>query len=203
VTGSEARRIVALLAGGWPGRPLPESAEEVYALALGDLDYEAAKAAVMRLIQTSRFLPTVAEIREAAVRDRVSLPGPEEAWGIVRQAIGSSGGSYVVPAFDCLEIQLAVDDLGWREICLSEQGSTRARFCEAYRVRATRRLDAEARGLPAPGRRRALPSGEGAPRVVAIETGYPTAPAAAPAELEPGSAMVLALADHLTRRRDP
>jgi hypothetical protein len=208
VTRKEATQIVAMLQGAFPQRQLPDSTIEVYAMALADLDFELARAAVMRLVQTSRFLPTIAEIREAAVRDRVSLPTPEEAWGIVRRAIGQHG-SYRVPVFDCDEIHDAVRDIGWKEICLSEQpASTRARFIDAYKSRVERRMNAEARGAYARGKRElpALPDSYGEGTRCVVETGYATGPSLAlvPAEDEP-RALVSRIADELATKltRDP
>jgi hypothetical protein len=179
VTRKEATQVVAMLQGAFPQRQLPDSTVEVYAMALADLDFELAKAAVMRLVQTSRFLPTVAEIREAAVRDRVSLPTPEEAWGIVRRAIGKHG-SYRVPVFDCDEVHDAVRDIGWQEICLSETpASTRARFIDAFKSRVARRMDQEARGSYVRGARElpALPENFGDDTRCLVETGYASGPA--------------------------
>jgi hypothetical protein len=174
---SEAARIVAMLQGAWTQRQLPESTAEVYALTLADLDYELAKAAVVKLIQTSKWLPTVAEIRDTAVRSRVSLPSPEEAWGVVHRAI-SKHGSYRTPTFDCEEIDGAVGDIGWRAICLTENiASERARFIDAFKARSSRRIQAEATGKYVP-REKLLPPAEhereiGDTRVL-VETGYPT-----------------------------
>lgn len=212
MTMAEAKRLVAMLASAWPKQEIRQDTLEVYALALGDLDYELAKTAVMRLVQTATFFPAIAEVRAAAVRDRVTLPTAEEAWGIVRGAIGRHG-SYRVPVFDCDEVQLAVDAIGWKEICLSENpASSRARWIDAFKAFVGRRMDAEARGayrsperhLPAASDEREL----GDVRVL-VETGYPTLRVARPAlravngpeaVAEIAGDIVDQLTDRLTRR---
>lgn len=174
---SEAKEIVAMLVGAYPHPPLPPSTVGVYAMALADLDYGDAKAAVMRMCCTAKWLPKISEIREEVARGRVKLPSPEEAWGIVRRAVGKHG-SYRVPIFDCEEIHGAVEDIGWKTICLAQEGdaSTRSRFCEAFKSRAARRYHAEVTGDRVPPERQIPPHEPeiGDVRVLA-ETGYPTA----------------------------
>lgn len=180
MTSAEAKQVVSMLQSAWPRNPMPDSTIAVYAMALSDLDFALAKGAVVKLIQTAKWLPTVSEIRDAAVRSRVSLPSPEEAWGLVHRAI-SKHGSYRTPTFDCDEIDGAVQDIGWRAICLSENiASERARFIDAFKGRAARRYELEATGkYIAP--QKALPpawrsEGErpvGDTRVL-VQTGYAT-----------------------------
>lgn len=211
MTKAEAYRVVAMIQGAWPRPPLPDGTGEVYAMSLADLDFERTKAAVTRLVQTSRFLPTVAEIREAAAKDRVSLPAPEEAWGVVRRAIGKHG-SYRVPVFDCDEIQAATDAIGWKEICLAEgdaaQAANRSRWIDAYKAFRSRRLEDEARGVYRPADRQLPPRSEverepGDSRVL-VETGYATQRLAlVPAETEADASarqLTDGLAELLTRR---
>jgi hypothetical protein len=150
VTKDEARDLVGMLVATWPRPPVEKATVHAYAFALADLDHEAVKAAVLSLMQTSRFLPTIAEIRERSVKQRVNLPGPEEAWGIVRRAVGTVG-SYRLPEFDCDEIQAAVRAIGWKEICLGEnEAATRARFIDAMKGETARRMQAEATGRYVP-----------------------------------------------------
>jgi hypothetical protein len=178
---SEAARVTAMIQGAWSRPPLPESTVEVYEMALVDLDYELVKDAVMRLVQTSKWLPTIAEIREHAVKGRVALPSPEEAHGIVRRAVGQHG-SYRTPTFDCDEIDGAVQDVGWRALCMAQEGdaANRSRFCSAYKARVDRRLELEATGRYRP-QQKALPPAwrdeserpPGDTRVL-VQTGYAT-----------------------------
>lgn len=202
MTTAEAKRLVVMLSASWPRQEIQQATLEVYALALADLDHGVAKAAVLQLMQTSRFFPTIAEIREAAVQTRVSLPTPEEAWGVVHRAIGKHG-SYREPLFDCDEIQLATDAIGWQELCLGEHpAANRARWLDAYRGFVSRRLSAEARGKYVPPERQLGPE---AKLPVLVETGY--ASPRADDEPEPTEAttearsLVQRLADGLGGRR--
>lgn len=52
----------------------------VYSEALADLEPAAVDVAVAALIKTSRFFPTVAEIRERVGEQKLGLPTPAEAW---------------------------------------------------------------------------------------------------------------------------
>lgn len=54
-----------MLLGAYPNAKATASTSQVYEAMLADLDVAEARAAVQRLIATSRFMPTVAEIREA------------------------------------------------------------------------------------------------------------------------------------------
>jgi hypothetical protein len=157
---ADAIRIVAMLQGAYPRTALPDSTAEVYALTLNDLAYEDVKQAVAKLIQTSKWLPTVAEIRSLIVEERASLPAPEVAWGEVQRAIGRVG-SYMTPVFECEEIDRAVRVLGWKNICLDENvASTRARFVDAYRALREERVKLEATGRYVPSERQ-LPAEPG------------------------------------------
>ena len=125
----------------------------VYERMLEDLDVEVARKAVQRLITTSRFLPTIAEIRETAFE---IVNGPartgEEAFAIVLRAIREVG-QYQAPVFDD---ELIVEALGvwggWEGACNSPENDPggRARFVELYdALAAARRLDAIS-GVPLP-----------------------------------------------------
>jgi hypothetical protein len=180
MTRDEVKQLVAMMAATWTRPPVLAETVQAYCFALADLDHAAAKAAVLHLMQTARFFPTIAEIRDAAVRSRVSLPSPEAAWGIVHRAI-SKHGSYRLPIFDCEEIDGAVADIGWKAICLSENiASERARFIDAFKSRAAKRIQLEATGkykatpkaIPEWAGEHDRPIGDNR---ALVETGYPTA----------------------------
>lgn len=55
-----------------------------------------------------------------------------EAWADVLKAIGNVG-SYCMPSFDDIPTQRAVEAIGWKDICFSENiGVERAHFMRAY-----------------------------------------------------------------------
>ncbi|HEY1551121.1 MAG TPA: hypothetical protein VGG28_25000 [Kofleriaceae bacterium] len=110
---------------------------EAYAAALGDLDVEAVRAAVIRIVRTSKWLPTVADIRSevgelAHAASRAGL----EAWGDIVRAM-QRYGSHRTPGidftFDDPVIAELVSSTLWRELCGSDNAvADRARFVDAY-----------------------------------------------------------------------
>jgi hypothetical protein len=140
VTDLQAKKLVAILLAAYPtARVGADGARiaDVYGRMLEDLDVEATTRAIKRIIRTSRFLPTVAEIRAAAleVADGAAR-APGDAWGDVLRAIGRYGANRTPGVEFCFADPLvarAVQSLGWRELCLSEVGyADRARFVELY-----------------------------------------------------------------------
>lgn len=184
MTRGEVARLVAVMRAAWATRsPIGEDTVAVYCADLLDLDHGRALEAVEALRKTSEWFPTIAAIRARAVRDRVALPAPEEAWGIVRRAIGRIG-MYRVPEFDCDEVHDAVAAIGWKSICTDDnEAATRARFCAAMASMIARRNDREATGRYRPAERMLPPAGEPASgdAHVLVETGYRTERPAAPA----------------------
>lgn len=160
MTPNESAKLVAMVLGAFP-RGIPQNPElarktaEVYKRMLLDLDYEVAERAVARLIATSRFLPTVSEIRAAAVdvtQGAVRQGG--EAWGDVNMAIRRFG-RYREPVFDDPIVAECVKQLGWQSLCNSTNDvADRARFIELYDGLAERVRRDEVAGpalaLPAP-----------------------------------------------------
>jgi hypothetical protein len=103
---SEAYEIVLMLQAAY-GREMPDSTVKLYRAKLAKLDARSCTRAVDRLIDTSRFLPSVAEIREQtflirkdmldarAVRERrKALPAP---YGDVKALLASVAQSVPEP----------------------------------------------------------------------------------------------------------
>lgn len=115
---------------------------------LADIPAEVLKAAAFQHIATSKWWPSVAELRELARRltrpDRLS---GIEAWGLVVAQVRKTG-SWGRPEFEDSNIMKAVRVIGWSTICLGEhEASNRARFIECYETLA-RREDWRASLLP-------------------------------------------------------
>lgn len=151
----EIKKLVAVLVASFSSSRISMDTVGVYERMLSDLDYVVANAAVERLLATAKFLPTIAEIREAclALSSGEKLPGGE-AWGIVLSAIRKYG--YVrVPGKDFewedRIVAKCVTALGWNELCSSENvQADRARFIELYdKLASTERTRQLADGLPA------------------------------------------------------
>jgi Loader and inhibitor of phage G40P len=164
MTKLEAARLVACLFAAYPAASsnVNNRTTEIFERMLGDLDYVVANAAVERLIATSRFMPTIAEIREACMD--LSLGERRaggEAWGSVLRAI-SGAGIYRKPGVDFVfndpVVARCVAALGWEELCNSEnQHADRARFIELYdKLAVSTRKEQNTGALPAAQRLKAL-----------------------------------------------
>lgn len=117
--------------------------QEVWLEMLGDLPADLLAAAVRSHIERSQWLPSVAEIRQAAVRlMRQGSPAQEsaiDAWGSVKREVRRVG-SYGAPYFVNPITARVVQRMGWREICLSEdpEAVVRAQFERYYNAEMTR-----------------------------------------------------------------
>jgi hypothetical protein len=150
---SEAIEVVMLLVGAFPQAKFDAVSRDVYERMLLDLDAPDTRSAVQRLIRSSRFLPSIAEIRRA-VADATLGPkrSGAEAWIDVAYEIRRVGYCGT-PRFDDDVTRRLVDRWGWRRLCLEGSWeSDRARFIEAYDEIAGReregRLAAPALSLP-------------------------------------------------------
>lgn len=153
MTAVEVQRLVTVLVASFSTRGMadPAATQAIYRRMLADLDYAAAHAAVERLLATAKFLPTIAEIREAALE---VTAGPRrhggDAWRDVLEAVSRYGRNRL-PSFDDAVTAACVRSLGWQEICNSEnQVADRARFIELYdKLAREQRVERVAGGLPA------------------------------------------------------
>lgn len=133
MTPAETAKILTVLKASYPRQELTSATVSAYSAMLADLPYESVDAAVRRLIASSKWFPTIAEIRSEVAEGKIAeLPAAEVAWGEVRKAI-SKFGYYRVPVFKHEAIARAVDVIGWDTICLDENvAATRKRFIDAY-----------------------------------------------------------------------
>ncbi len=150
MTKKEAAIVVFELLSNYPNSErVGQATIEAYEKNLADLDFESARSAVARLAQTSKFIPTIAEVRAAArdLRTGAKRTGLE-GWGDVVRAI-QYVGSYRTPTFDDPIVAHVVRCLGWREVCLGDNESAlRARFVEAYESISDREFREEAVAEP-------------------------------------------------------
>lgn len=117
---------------------------------LSDIPYEVAEKSLLKVLSTSRFFPTIAEIREASVQ----LTQPRqidaiEAWGIIIQAIRKYGHYREKEGMDSLppDVREMAKQFTWRELCLNENPDTlRAQFRMAWETQAKRTK--ETKSLP-------------------------------------------------------
>lgn len=157
----ECAKVSAIVASSYPGAAFSDENAAAYERQLADLEYPLVVAALDLLTKTSRFLPTVAEIRDAAL----DIAAGErrtgaEAWADVVKAIRHVG-HYRNPRFADPIVADCVSSLGWRNLCLegSNDSADRARFIELYDnlSRRERRARQAAPALAAPAARGHLP----------------------------------------------
>lgn len=116
--------------------------------ALSDLSYEVAEMAVLKVLSTSKFFPTIAEIREAAAL--ITQPqqlDAMEAWGLIGEAIRKYGYYQQGEAMKSLpeDVKEMVKQFTWRDLCLSETPETlRAQFRMAWEARSKRKKEMKA-----------------------------------------------------------
>ena len=118
---------------------------------LSDVTLNVAIAALKRYISTSKWLPTVADIREAIAQiSYPPLPDASEAWFEVTQAIAVYGYNNHEEAYKSMsDLTLtAVKRMGWRKLCMSDNDvSDRSNFNKIYEG-LTKRIETE-RLIPA------------------------------------------------------
>lgn len=134
MTPSQAAKLVAVLLQAYPQAQFGPSSSALYERELADLDAGTALDAVRRIVRTNKWLPTVAEIRAAAVdvtagARRLGV----EAWGDVVEAIRRIGSYQAAPEFTDQATSECVRLLGWLNLCRgTNEAADRARFVELY-----------------------------------------------------------------------
>src|SRR5574344_1474619 len=97
-----------------------DSQLEFYVEMLSDLDPELIFSAVKKIILKSKFIPSIAEIRENCESISSTATGirplnADEAWGIVMKAVKDTP-PYEHPKFDSEAITETVNNMGWQTI---------------------------------------------------------------------------------------
>ncbi len=167
MTRAETARLLAFVTALYPKIELGPATVPAWHEMLGDMPFELAMTATKRVLSQQTFpsLPAIGEIRAAAVDlTAPKLRDPGEAWREVMQEIRRVG-SYGKPEFSTPEVALAVATIGWRELCLSDEGDgvIRAHFLRVYEQYARRaREDAV---LPETVKRQAL-TGDARPMLI-------------------------------------
>lgn len=160
----EVAELVALVAATWPRPPMTEATQRAYERHLMSLEYEAASEALNRLAATQKFLPSIAEIREAAT---AAKEGPVraglEAWGDVLEARATFGfrqkseGAWtpaeaplLTPPFtDPIVAQCVEQSGGWARFS-DPTSFDRDAFVKLYDVLARRAREGRVAGLALP-----------------------------------------------------
>lgn len=136
-TTEQISEVLGVLMAAYPGwgenNPKIDATLEVYLFSLSDIDAGLLRAAALQHIGSSKWFPTVSELRESALS--IVTHGdesPEEAWGEVKRAIRLYG-SYREPQFINAKIAQTVKIMGWLNLCMSEnEVADRAHFFKVY-----------------------------------------------------------------------
>ena len=149
----EAEIIVALTPYlvAFPQSKMTAEGLIIYAKALSSLSVAEINAAMLKLMRTCKFFPTVAEIFEQAtvMKDFASgkeLPSPDEAWAEVQREVRHKH-LYHEWEFSCPEVKVAVEHFGKFELCtlqIDDMNTARAQFMRIYKAVVERARDKKA-----------------------------------------------------------
>lgn len=131
----EVAKVVGALAAAFPHAQITEDTLRVYVAALADIPLDVLEVAANQCLAECEFFPTVARLRDTALSLTTDLerqPTPFAAWGEVVEAVRRVG-YYREPTFSTPLISKAVSIMGWKELCLSDNGvADRAHFVKVY-----------------------------------------------------------------------
>lgn len=135
---SEVAKLLAVIAAAYPGFEVDDIRLRVWTQMLSDLDYSVANIAVNRHIATSRFAPTIAEIREQAViASGLEELTAAEAWGELMHAVRLYGYYHELEGMASLSLETrrVVAQITWREINMCENLDVlRGQFLRMYQA---------------------------------------------------------------------
>ncbi len=154
---SEVIEIVGMIVAAYPSSKLDAASSKIYRTMLVHLPADIARAAVTRLLATSKFAPSIAEIRSAAAElEHGPVRTGAEAYDVVLKAIrihGPAFGDHKEPTFLDPLIPKCLGVWGtWNDACDSPSNDPggRARFIELYDELARRQRDAVVSGIALP-----------------------------------------------------
>jgi len=142
MTQKETAYLLSILRAAYPRFYFDVSPDDLkisvdtWAVMLSDTSLDVATVALQRLIATNKFPPTIAEMRESiSAVIHPTMPDSGDAWGEVITAISHYGYYRQEEALASMRepVRLAVKRMGWRELCMSENGmADRAHFLRIY-----------------------------------------------------------------------
>lgn len=144
MTWNEFATIAMALKTAWPSfqiMPTDDSKKVWYSM-LSDLDYNICQNSIKRIIATSKYPPSIAEIREAyAECTALPIVDAGEAWGEVQDAIRRYGYYRAEDAMNSLTpvVRQATERIGFGELCHGDNPvANRAHFMKIYDAIAVR-----------------------------------------------------------------
>jgi hypothetical protein len=148
VNEKEALNLVGLVLANFPNMQEKDMrpTAALWCKMLSDVPYQTAEQALLYVLSTAKFFPTVAEIREAVVKITTpELPAPMEAWAIGRRiakkyspARMMDGDFEKAKAITPPLIWRVIEYIGWRDFCFYGDDYMRSRFVKAYEIEVKR-----------------------------------------------------------------
>ena len=138
------KEIIKILCGfrqAFPNTKADSDTMLIYSYALMDMEVGLIYAAMMKILHTSTFFPSVAEIRSTAEKllnfnSKNTLPTAGEAWEEVQKQVRKVGPYSSQPwEFSCPEVEKAARQFGLMELCRlqeNEVNTARAQFMRIY-----------------------------------------------------------------------
>lgn len=144
MTRAEAAEVVFMLFAAYPTAKPDERTFRIYGELLLDVDAKTARAATHRLIATSRFVPTISELRAAChAQTHGAARQGEEAYALLMQAVRKFG-RYRKPRITDPIMARCIGLWGsWEDLCSApaDDPAGRARFIELYETLASRQRE--------------------------------------------------------------
>lgn len=150
----ETAKIMGIISMNYSEKLLPavwvtnqSMATELWTDLLNDLDYNQVKAAVLILIMTKDYPPTIAEIRNTIAKESTQhIVTAEEAWGQIQKAVRKFGytDEQGAKAFLQEDIRLIVERFGWTYFCMMPIDDTStyfAQFRNAYNCEVQKKIE--------------------------------------------------------------
>lgn len=133
---AETVKVMTTIAANYRNFDVDDFKVELWYDMLKDLPFPLVMASVKMVMMSSKYPPTIAEIREGVVKlsDNQGITAGE-AWGEVTRGIAKFGSYDPEGAFSIMSPMTlkVVKQLSWREICSSENISvTRGQFIKIY-----------------------------------------------------------------------
>lgn len=130
----EMEFVLSQLFSAYVNAKVDEGTVAIYTRLLADIPVGDLQTVIDQAIAESRFLPSVAELRDRyhALTRTLGQPSASEAWGEVMAQIRAVG--YIgTPTFSHDVTAQVVRHLGWRDLCASENVvADRAHFMRMY-----------------------------------------------------------------------
>ena len=146
----ETQLIIKLITNSYPPNltnDITSQMVDTWFQMLKDLDYQKVQIAVVSLVATGKYPPSIAEIRGSVTASQTRVT-PDQAWGKIMRAVAQYGWSQPNEAQASLgtDIWALVDRFGWTHYCeldMSNESTHYAQFRDAYNMEQKRQRNLE------------------------------------------------------------